>query len=93
MLILNVGLRIKDPSPLLYHLIFIIRLTGGHPTLKIVNIDIDADFELVARYWISHKKHSMLNMFSVTVLWSIWKLKNSNPMHIVPACTHSLKRI
>jgi hypothetical protein len=48
-----------------------LNISGELFHLKIVNIDIGVNFELVARYWIRNKKHSMLNMFSETVLWSI----------------------
>ena len=33
-------------------------------------------FEVVAKWWISRKKHAVLNMRISAVLWSVWKLRN-----------------
>lgn len=35
------------------------------------------DFESVARFWISDKKHCVMNMFCAAAMWAIWKLRNS----------------
>uniref|UniRef100_A0A453CP96 Reverse transcriptase zinc-binding domain-containing protein n=1 Tax=Aegilops tauschii subsp. strangulata TaxID=200361 RepID=A0A453CP96_AEGTS len=40
-------------------------------------IQIGTDFESVARFWVSNKKNSALNMVSSAVLWCLWKYRNS----------------
>ena len=35
-----------------------------------------ADFESVARWWLSNKKNSTLNITCTAALWSLWKLRN-----------------
>ena len=35
------------------------------------------DFESVARFWISNKKNSALNIVSSAVLWCLWKYMNN----------------
>jgi len=42
----------------------------------ILNIQIGIDFEYVARWWLSNKRNSILNMCSAALLWCIWKLRN-----------------
>jgi hypothetical protein len=44
--------------------------------VEITGIPIGADFESVAKCWLSKKRFSMLNMLSSAVLWSLWKLRN-----------------
>jgi hypothetical protein len=42
----------------------------------ILNIQIGIDFESVARWWLSNKRNSILNMCSAALIWCIWKLRN-----------------
>lgn len=41
-----------------------------------LNLQNANSFEAVARWWISNKKHAVLNMCTSAILWSIWKLRN-----------------
>jgi hypothetical protein len=43
---------------------------------EILKIDIGADFESVARWWISENKNSVINIFSSAVLWILWSTRN-----------------
>ena len=38
--------------------------------------NLGANFESVARWWVSEKKNSVLNTGSAALLWSLWKLRN-----------------
>ena len=38
---------------------------------------VGTNFESVARFWISNKKHGALNIVSSAVLWCLWKYRNS----------------
>ena len=42
----------------------------------VFGVPICADFESVARWWISNDRNAVLNIFSSAVLWSIWCLRN-----------------
>ena len=39
--------------------------------------NLGTNFESVARFWISNKKNLALNVVSSTVLWCLWKYRNS----------------
>ena len=43
---------------------------------EMVDTSVGADFESVARWWLSKKKNSALNITYTAVLWSLWKLHN-----------------
>jgi hypothetical protein len=43
---------------------------------EVFNVQVGADFESVARWWISNNKNVVLNLFSSATLWSIWSLRN-----------------
>jgi hypothetical protein len=43
---------------------------------ELFNVQVGADFESVARWWISNNKNDMLNLFTSATLWSIWSLRN-----------------
>ena len=43
----------------------------------ILNTQGAHSFEVVARWWISNKKHTVLNMCTSAFLWSLWKLRNN----------------
>ena len=34
-------------------------------------------FESIARFWISRKKHVMLNLCSFAIMWGLWTLRNA----------------
>ena len=34
------------------------------------------NFEFVARWWISNKNNSALNVVCIAILWALWKLRN-----------------
>ena len=36
-----------------------------------------SDFESVAKWWLCRKKHTITNMCTTAIIWSIWKLRNS----------------
>ena len=41
-------------------------------------VDMGSDFESVAnKWWISQKRHAILNVCSAAILWSLWKLRNA----------------
>jgi hypothetical protein len=40
-------------------------------------IHIGANYESVARFWVSNKKNSALNSITSATLWCIWKFRNS----------------
>jgi hypothetical protein len=40
-------------------------------------IQIGSDYESIARFWLSNKKHAAMNTICATVLWSIWKSRNA----------------
>jgi hypothetical protein len=44
--------------------------------LSILYVPLGDDFESVARWWISNNKNSVLNIFSSTVMWSVWFHRN-----------------
>jgi len=41
------------------------------------DIDIGANFESVARFWLSNNKNSALNTTTSALLWCLWKHRNS----------------
>jgi hypothetical protein len=43
---------------------------------EIVGMPLGADFESVARLWVSDKKHRIVNVCTTAALWSLWKLRN-----------------
>jgi len=42
----------------------------------ILERNIGKDFDSVANLWIANKRHSVMNIVSSAVLWTIWKLRN-----------------
>ena len=40
-------------------------------------VRIGIGYESVARFWVSNKKNSALNIVSLAVLWCLWKYRNS----------------
>jgi hypothetical protein len=43
---------------------------------EVIGLDLGADFASVARFWISEKKHRIVNICTVATLWDMWKLGN-----------------
>jgi hypothetical protein len=43
---------------------------------EVTVLDLGADFESVARFWISEKKHRIVNICTAAALWALWKLRN-----------------
>jgi hypothetical protein len=43
---------------------------------EVFKVQVGADFESVARWWISNNKNDMLNLFTSATLWSIRSLRN-----------------
>jgi hypothetical protein len=39
-------------------------------------LPIGDSYESIARFWISNKKHALLNSVCANVLWSLWKVRN-----------------
>jgi hypothetical protein len=39
-------------------------------------MDVGKDYESVAKFWISNKKHLIANIMTSAVLWSLWNLRN-----------------
>jgi hypothetical protein len=39
-------------------------------------LNLGADFESVARFWMSKKKHRIVNICTAAALWALWKLRN-----------------
>jgi hypothetical protein len=42
----------------------------------ILGMDVGKDYESVAKFWISNKKHLIANVMTSVVLWSLWNLRN-----------------
>ena len=42
----------------------------------ILGIQVGVDIITIGKFWLSHKKNSLVNMITSAVLWSIWKLRN-----------------
>ena len=62
-----------------HHLFFdccVARTLRSHVS-DIFDIHIGSNYESVARWWVSNKRNSVLNMTSAALLWSLWKLRNS----------------
>ena len=38
---------------------------------------LGVDFESIAIWWISRKKHASLNVCTCALLWSLWKIRNA----------------
>jgi hypothetical protein len=47
-----------------------------HVTSDIMGIFVLSDFESMAKYWLRGKKYNIVNIFSIVVLWTIWKTRN-----------------
>ena len=43
---------------------------------EIFEIQIGANFEFVAHWWVSNNKNSTLNTCGAVLLWTLWKLRN-----------------
>ena len=43
---------------------------------EIFNTNLGANFESVARWWISNKKNAVLNTCCAALMWCTWKLRN-----------------
>jgi hypothetical protein len=43
--------------------------------------DLSTDFESVAKWWLHDKKMKIVNVCTITALWSIWKLINEFCFH------------
>ena len=43
---------------------------------SIFGIQLSGGFENVAKWWLSRKKHAVLNMCTSAVLWCIWNMRN-----------------
>jgi len=37
---------------------------------------LGTDSESIARFWVANKRHKVINIISLSVLWSVWKLRN-----------------
>jgi hypothetical protein len=42
----------------------------------VLNVTMGANFESVAKLWLSGKEFYTINVYSSAALWSIWKLRN-----------------
>ena len=42
----------------------------------ILGIHVGVDIITIGKFWLSHKKNSLVNMITSAVPWSIWKLRN-----------------
>ena len=63
----------------IHHLFFdcCVAVETWNSCADILNIQGAHSFETVARWWISNKKHTVLNMCTSAFLWSLWKLRNN----------------
>ena len=43
---------------------------------ELLNQDIGANFESIARFWVANKRHKFTNVVTSSVIWSLWKLRN-----------------
>ena len=43
---------------------------------ELLNQDIGANFESIARFWVANKRHKFTNVVASSVIWSLWKLRN-----------------
>jgi len=43
---------------------------------EIFDVNLGADYESVARWWLSNNRHAIMNMTCAALMWSIWKLRN-----------------
>ena len=42
----------------------------------IFGINLGADYESVARWWLSNNRNAIMNMTCAALMWSIWKFRN-----------------
>ena len=42
----------------------------------ILGCSVGENMANLGKYWLSNKKHCLVNMVSSAVIWSIWKLRN-----------------
>jgi len=42
----------------------------------IFHISLGTNFESVARWWVSNRKYKVMNCFSATLMWCLWKFRN-----------------
>ena len=43
---------------------------------SLLGVPVGADFESVARWWVSNNRNSGINIVCTATLWTIWKLRN-----------------
>jgi hypothetical protein len=77
--------KIEDPSCLfctenetVHHLFFecVVVRQCWKVISDIVAVNVESDLAAIGQYWLSNKRHSLLNIITSAVLWSIWKLRN-----------------
>jgi len=42
----------------------------------LLGVNLGESFESVAHLWLANKRHELTNVFSLSVIWPIWKLRN-----------------
>ena len=50
----------------------------------LLGVNLGESFESVAHLWLANKRHELTNVFSSSVIWSIWKLRNEICFQGVP---------
>jgi hypothetical protein len=58
---------------------------------EITGVDIQSDFESMARMWLSEKRFGCLNVCTSAVLWALWKIRNDLCFHGV--CWMGISRV
>jgi hypothetical protein len=43
---------------------------------ELFGFQVGMDIISIGKFWLSHKKNSLVNMITVAVVWSVWKLRN-----------------
>ena len=43
---------------------------------EILEVNLGGSFESIGQFWLSNKRHGLVNIITAAALWSLWKLRN-----------------
>jgi len=43
---------------------------------NILEVNLGGSFESIGQFWLSNKRHGLVNIITAAALWSLWKLRN-----------------
>jgi hypothetical protein len=43
---------------------------------EILEVNLGGSFESIGQFWLSNKRHDLVNIITAAALWSLWKLRN-----------------